>query len=362
MSRASAPVPSTAICRTGRACLVCCLTSFLSCCSERKLCTIAPAACVLATWPKARPSSASAPARSSKAARRIIFVASMAAGWCLPALACTFSSATPNTAPTASLLNGKATRLRCCAARQSIAPAMARASMASAASRSAAGAATSSTTPTRRAVAALCGWPLATQSTATRAPARRGKRTVPPKPGKRPSLTSGTPTSVSSAMTRSAALRHISSPPPKARPLMATTVGTGKSSKALKASFECAMLATRSAMGCLNMTPNSVMSAPTMKTFLALVTSTPRTFPLDATAAAIAPVAWRNSSTVRPSNLLMASPWRSKTISTTPSFSARTCSDCPWNMLDPVDAVMSNVNQRGAMRIAPSRRMLSPLR
>ncbi|MNT49304.1 hypothetical protein D3C72_1861470 [compost metagenome] len=133
-------------------------------------------------------------------------------------------------------------------------------------------------------------------------PARRDSRTVPPKPGNRPSFTSGTPTWAVSAITRSGASIASSSPPPSAKPLMATTLGTARSSKALNSSLLARTPRAMSASACWKVAPNSVMSAPTMNTSFALVTRTPRT----SGEAAMRSVAWRNSSTVRASSLLMA--------------------------------------------------------
>ena len=64
------------------------------------------------------------------------------------------------------------------------------------------GATTASTIPACSASRAGYWVPLAIHSMAVSAPARRDSRTVPPQPGKIPSLVSGTPTRVSSASTR----------------------------------------------------------------------------------------------------------------------------------------------------------------
>ncbi|MNP58898.1 hypothetical protein D3C76_1538530 [compost metagenome] len=58
-------------------------------------------------------------------------------------------------------------------------------------------------------------------------------------------------------------------------PLMAATVGTSRSSKALKMRLASRLPATSSASGSLKLSTNSVMSAPTMNTSLPLLTITP---------------------------------------------------------------------------------------
>ena len=62
-----------------------------------------------------------------------------------------------------------------------------------AASRKCSGATTASSKPTAIAGAGLNALPVDIHSTALSAPIMRGKRTVPPKPGIRPNLTSGKP-------------------------------------------------------------------------------------------------------------------------------------------------------------------------
>jgi hypothetical protein len=95
----------------------------------------------------------------------------------------------------------------------------------------------SSTTPAVFAASALDGAPPAIQSIATWMLATRGVRTVPPKPGNRPSLTSGKPTWAVVDITRKSAASAHSSPPPSANPLIATTLGTRKVSSAVKMRF-----------------------------------------------------------------------------------------------------------------------------
>ena len=83
-----------------------------------------------------------------------------------------------------------------------------------------------------------------------------------------------------------------------------------------------------SSSGCPKFLPNSVMSAPTMNTSLALVTSRP----LTPAAFCRAPAASRSSPSVRASNLLIASSLRSKHSSAIPPACCVTRMDCPWNM------------------------------
>ena len=66
-------------------------------------------------------------------------------------------------------------------------------SLLSAASFNFSGATTASTACTFSAASGFCGVPPAIHSMALSAPIRRGRRTVPPKPGKMPSLVSGRP-------------------------------------------------------------------------------------------------------------------------------------------------------------------------
>ncbi|MCY1438839.1 hypothetical protein D9M71_550540 [compost metagenome] len=127
-------------------------------------------------------------------------------------------------------------------------------------------------------------------------------------------------------MTRKSAARHISSPPPRARPLIATTVGSGRSSKALKMRLVARLPASNSSSGRPNSVRNSPMSAPTMKASLPLVTITPFT----AASAPIAAIASCSSLRVRRSNLLTVSPSRSKFNSAIPSSSAATVMALPW--------------------------------
>ena len=108
-----------------------------------------------------------------------------------------------------------------------------------------------------------------------------GKRTVPPKPGIRPNFTSGNPIAAVVSATRKSVARAISHPPPKAKPLIAETVGTGKSSKPSKTCEVLATQAKTSSSCILNNSVNSVMSAPTIKVDFAERTNTPLTCELD---------------------------------------------------------------------------------
>ena len=244
------PAPRTAALRTGVPVLAWRLNIFLIDWSFRNTCTSALAACVRATWPNTVASSVSAPARSWLAACAIICKAICAAGCWRAVSGATLASAASKIGvrSAAGMLTGS--RLRCCCAAQSTSPAMARRSRVSAASRRASGATTSFTTPTASAESALLGWPPPTQSQATAGPARRESRTVPPKPGNKPSLTSGTPTLALLAITRRLLAMASSNPPPRAKPLMAHTLGTGRSSKRLRMALLSNTSAVMASAGC----------------------------------------------------------------------------------------------------------------
>ena len=85
---------------------------------------------------------------------------------------------------------------------QSSRPAIASRTIASAASRSCSGATTASTAPSFSAASALRSLPVQIHSIALSTPITRGMRTLPPKPGKMPSLTSGKPTDAAVDITR----------------------------------------------------------------------------------------------------------------------------------------------------------------
>ena len=85
---------------------------------------------------------------------------------------------------------------------QSSRPAIACFTIASAASRSFSGATTASTAPSFSAASAFLSAPVQIHSIALSTPITRGRRTLPPKPGKMPSFTSGKPTDAAVDITR----------------------------------------------------------------------------------------------------------------------------------------------------------------
>ncbi len=176
------------------------------------------------------------------------------------------------------------------------------------------GATTASTAPSARAFAPFLSRPVVIHSRALSAPMRRGKRTVPPKPGIRPSLTSGKPMEAVVSAIRMSHANAISQPPPNAKPLTAAMVGNGKSSKR---SNTCEVLATHCSTSSSSMAKrpvNSVISAPTINADFALRTTKPFTSPL----ASRACVASSSSVTVWRSNLF-TEPSASNTSSAKPS-------------------------------------------
>ena len=197
---------------------------------------------------------------------------------------------------------------------QLISPAMADFSIATACSCSLSAATTASTAPSFSALSGRFSAPMQIHSIALSAPITRGRRTVPPKPGIRPSLTSGRPTLALSDMIRRSEARHISKPPPRAMPLIAVRVGTSRSSNALKIWLASRVQAAISSSLRLNVSPNSVMSAPTINTSLPEVTRTPLTSLLPW----IALTAASRSSIVTRLNLLTDSPCRSNFSSAIP--------------------------------------------
>ncbi len=185
---------------------------------------------------------------------------------------------------------------------------MACSSVARATARSSSGEATASTAPAFRALSARCSVAPAIQVAASSTPMMRGRRTVPPQPGRMPSLVSGRPTLAAVLMTRKSQARQISKPPPRAKPLIATQLGKGRSCRRLRLALLAAVKPCISSGPAPKMPVNSVMSAPTMNTGLPLVTSRPRS-PLCASSALSASV---RLLTVAWSNLLTDSPFRSK--------------------------------------------------
>ena len=96
-------------------------------------------------------------------------------------------------------------------------------------------------------------------------PITRGSRTVPPKPGIMPSLVSGKPIRAVVSAIRKSVARIVSQPPPKAKPLMADSVGKGKSSNLLNTALACSIQECNTVSSSANNPRNSVMSAPTIK-------------------------------------------------------------------------------------------------
>ena len=80
------------------------------------------------------------------------------------------------------------------------------------------------TSPSSKASSARIGSPTRFISSALPGPTRRGRRWVPPKPGRMPSLISGWPNSAERAAMRMSQAIASSQPPPKARPLTAAIV------------------------------------------------------------------------------------------------------------------------------------------
>ncbi len=113
-----------------------------------------------------------------------------------------------------------------------------------------------SRTPSASASAAGIGSPVTIILSAFSGPTSRGRRCVPPAPGRRPSLTSGRPTRAVGAATRKWQASANSNPPPSAAPWIAATTGFGIASIAAM---------TSPSPGACGGLPNSVMSAPAKK-------------------------------------------------------------------------------------------------
>mmetsp|Transcript_5505 Transcript_5505/g.13639 ORF Transcript_5505/g.13639 Transcript_5505/m.13639 type:complete len:299 (+) Transcript_5505:1838-2734(+) len=97
---------------------------------------------------------------------------------------------------------------------------------------------TSSTSPSFLAAPSLMGADVSIISSAFCRPTRRGRRCVPPNPGRMPSCSSGRPMRVPGVHTRALHAMATSSPPPRATPWIAATVGLGPfSSTVQKASL-----------------------------------------------------------------------------------------------------------------------------
>ncbi len=79
--------------------------------------------------------------------------------------------------------------------------------------------------------------PLRMSCVATPRPTSRGRRCVPPKPGRMPSLTSGCPNRARSDATRMWQASASSQPPPRAKPFTAATIGFWSRSKREKTAW-----------------------------------------------------------------------------------------------------------------------------
>ncbi len=90
----------------------------------------------------------------------------------------------------------------------------------------------SSMAPSASAFVAGTGLPPVIISSAASTPTSRGSRCVPPAPGMRPSVTSGSPTFASATATRQWQPSAISNPPPSAVPWIAAITGLGAFSMA----------------------------------------------------------------------------------------------------------------------------------
>ena len=106
--------------------------------------------------------------------------------------------------------------------------------------------------------AAVIGSPPTIMSSALATPIRRGRRWVPPAPGRMPSLTSGWPSRAPATAQRQWQPIATSRPPPNAVPWIAATTGFGElSRRSIRSSVEAAP-------GGRGL-PNWRMSAPAMK-------------------------------------------------------------------------------------------------
>ena len=150
------------------------------------------------------------------------------------------------------------------------------------------------TRPSASARAASTGAPVSVISSAAARPARRSRRWLPPKPGSRPSVTSGRPSfALSAAMRR---WQHIASsrPPPSAKPLTIATTGLGMRSMRRIRRWPT----SEKSRAWTGLRPDiSAMSAPATKAFApAPVSTTARTA---SSAAAASKAACRASSVAR---------------------------------------------------------------
>mmetsp|Transcript_27940 Transcript_27940/g.88997 ORF Transcript_27940/g.88997 Transcript_27940/m.88997 type:complete len:262 (+) Transcript_27940:1871-2656(+) len=129
---------------------------------------------------------------------------------------------------------------------------------------------TSSTRPMSWASAGPSGRPEVMTLMACLTPTSRGRRCVPPAPGRMPSFTSGSESVAPSAATRAWQPMATSRPPPMALPWMAATTGLEQSSSASHTSGSTGASRARPLA-------NSLMSAPPLKPAPAPLTMTPRT-------------------------------------------------------------------------------------
>ena len=129
----------------------------------------------------------------------------------------------------------------------------------SAASSTSSGGTTRFTRPMAKASSAATWRPVMMSSLAREDPIRRGRRCVPPPPGRIPNSTSGSPSRESSAPTRKSQARASSNPPPRAYPLMAAMVARGRLARASRARWKLAPTVSAPAP------PSSAISAPAAK-------------------------------------------------------------------------------------------------
>ncbi len=131
-------------------------------------------------------------------------------------------------------------------------------------------------------------------------PTRRGSRTVPPPPGKRPSLTSGWPifNFGSSIAMRAWQASAISRPPPSAWPLIAATTGLPCSSS-WRRTFFIAIEPSKGSSGLVHFDMRS-RSPPAQKSALPLV----RIMPLAAGSASLSTAAARPSINTSPTTFI----------------------------------------------------------
>mmetsp|Transcript_20800 Transcript_20800/g.52782 ORF Transcript_20800/g.52782 Transcript_20800/m.52782 type:complete len:322 (-) Transcript_20800:197-1162(-) len=130
---------------------------------------------------------------------------------------------------------------------------------------SACGSTTRSTRPIFLARSGLIVLPVSIMSSAAAAPMSLGKRWVPPDPGSRPSITSGTASAVLAPeeATRWWQARATSRPPPMQAPLIAATMGVLE--LAILSMIRCPACASAAASPAVVQAASILMSAPAMK-------------------------------------------------------------------------------------------------